>query len=380
MPARDPDSVATSAAQDVSTTGSSTPTPPPRPASRRLPLWDNARWIAITCVVVGHAIEVLGANDFAWGLYLAIYSFHMPLFAFVSGRFSKGGALTLGEAKGILTRIVLPLVYFQCIWTLVAWWRTGGLQVNFVTPRWILWFLLSLALWRLTLPLFSLMRHPFLVSVAVACVSGYAGGIGTIAATSRTLVFLPFFVAGWCLQERGGMEQILAIIQRLWVRLIAAVLVVGAVVVSVRNIDLFREQNFRKWFQGEWNYERLGNTDWWAGGERALVMAFSFLMIFAVLAIVPRRQVFFTKWGARTMNVYLLHLFPIVVLTDLELINMEDPTTAYVLGAIAIAIVWSMILSTKVVDVLAGPLTHPQARWLLVKDETERRGRRVATS
>lgn len=342
-------------------------TAPARPV--RVALWDNARWIAITLVVVGHAIEVPNRSDLAFGLYLAIYSFHMPLFAFISGRFSHGGALTSREARGILTHIVLPLVIFQCVWTLFAWWRLGVLQIDFVTPRWILWFLLSLALWRLTLPLFALMRHPFLVSVMVACIAGYSPGVGTIAATSRTLVFLPFFVAGWCLNERGGLTTLLAVLSKWWVRCLAGVLVVVVTVLAVARADLMRELMLRKWFQGEWNYARLGNEEWWAGFERAAVMAVSFVMIAAALALVPRRRTFFTPWGARTMNVYLLHLFPIVVATDMGLISVDRDSNATIVGLVAVAIVWSAVLSTRAVDVVFGPFTHPRARWLLRDDE-----------
>ena len=57
---------------------------------QRVPYWDNARWIAIVLVVVGHAIlKLIGESDPAYELYLFIYAFHVPLFVAVSGYFAK---------------------------------------------------------------------------------------------------------------------------------------------------------------------------------------------------------------------------------------------------------------------------------------------------
>ena len=49
------------------------------PQKRRVPLWDNARWIAITLMVVGHAIlKLISESDAAYAMYLFIYAFHVP--------------------------------------------------------------------------------------------------------------------------------------------------------------------------------------------------------------------------------------------------------------------------------------------------------------
>ncbi len=64
-------------------TGDDAPEAPrTRPAhdAQRVPFWDNARWIAITLVVVGHGIlPQIGEDDAAYSVYLIIYSFHMPV-------------------------------------------------------------------------------------------------------------------------------------------------------------------------------------------------------------------------------------------------------------------------------------------------------------
>ena len=65
----------------------------PTAPKRRVPLWDNARFVCVALVVIGHGIQRLTANsDTSLVVYLTIYAFHMPAFAIISGYFSKGGA------------------------------------------------------------------------------------------------------------------------------------------------------------------------------------------------------------------------------------------------------------------------------------------------
>jgi hypothetical protein len=56
-------------------------------APHRVPLWDNARWLAIALVVVGHGIlPLIAESDAAYSVYLFIYSFHVPVFVAVRRR------------------------------------------------------------------------------------------------------------------------------------------------------------------------------------------------------------------------------------------------------------------------------------------------------
>lgn len=50
----------------------------------RNPYWDTLKGILIVLVVLGHTGTALGEK-----ILSVIYSFHMPLFLFISGYFSK---------------------------------------------------------------------------------------------------------------------------------------------------------------------------------------------------------------------------------------------------------------------------------------------------
>ena len=58
--------------------------------NRRNYQMDNLKCLLIFSVVFGHMLELfMGKNSPERVIYLVIYSFHMPLFAFVSGVFAR---------------------------------------------------------------------------------------------------------------------------------------------------------------------------------------------------------------------------------------------------------------------------------------------------
>lgn len=51
--------------------------------------WDVTKALLIFTVVLGHTLEINLDNRINLALYNTIYTFHMPLFVFLSGYFSK---------------------------------------------------------------------------------------------------------------------------------------------------------------------------------------------------------------------------------------------------------------------------------------------------
>ena len=52
--------------------------------------FDNLKGILILLVVIGHFILPMDKTRPVWSIFYIIYLFHMPMFAMVSGYFSKG--------------------------------------------------------------------------------------------------------------------------------------------------------------------------------------------------------------------------------------------------------------------------------------------------
>ncbi|WP_079525019.1 MULTISPECIES: acyltransferase family protein [Halobacillus] len=121
--------------------------------------FDNAKFLLIFLVVFGHVISPLKHdNQLLFALYTAIYLFHMPGFALMSGYFAKKYQRK-GYILSITKKLLLPYLLFQVIYS-VYYYMTGKettLTINLFQPHWTLWFLLSLFCWHLLL---------FLVGVA----------------------------------------------------------------------------------------------------------------------------------------------------------------------------------------------------------------------
>lgn len=333
--------------------------------SRREPLWDNARWIAITLVVVGHAIEAPSHNDLAFGAYLVIYAFHMPLFAFISGRFSRAEPTTASAGADLLRRLVVPLLIFQLLYMLVVAHYTGSFTYDLARPVWHLWFIPALIVWRLTLPLFAAVRWPVLASIALACAAGLSPSSEALGWVSRTFAFLPFFVAGWAWHRRGLTVRVLRATERWPARMAAAAVLGGCVVLAVLTADWSRAHNLRKVVQGEHTYQTMGYPEDWAFLLRLAALITGVVLLGCVLVLTSRRERPTSAWGGRTMTVFLVHLFPILVAEREGWITPARDSTTVVLLLAASAVLWSAVLSTRIVDAVTAPLVHPGLSWLL---------------
>lgn len=120
---------------------------------KRIIYIDIAKGIAIILVILGHTLQYMGANsEYTQNvLYLLIYSFHMPLFMFLSGMLflkSLGRAMSLKE---ILFRRTKALMYPYILWGAIALaveyllkniYGTASLK-EIIANTSLYWFLLS---------------------------------------------------------------------------------------------------------------------------------------------------------------------------------------------------------------------------------------------
>jgi fucose 4-O-acetylase-like acetyltransferase len=358
----------------------------PTAPKRRVPLWDNARFVCVALVVIGHGIQRLTANsDTSLVVYLTIYAFHMPAFAIISGYFSKGGAPNARAMRRVLTDILLPYLIMETIWTLVQFAVEGKQEFNPTKPSWTLWFLLALGIFRLVLPYLALLRWPLLISVVLAVGVSYYDNIDSTFSLARAIGILPFFVFGWRLRgwkagSRLLVDRWLDLTPRqiLLSRVIAVALFAATVVVMTVNIDAFRAADLRYWFFYDRPYDALGETAWWAGLVRLALMAAAVVLSLALFSLIPRRRTAMTAWGQSTMYVYLLHSFVLYPLRESGLLSATESTVALILMivfciavAIALSLGWTRTVFHKIVE--------PRAAWLFapVVDERPERPNRA---
>ena len=174
-----------------------------KPQSRN-PHFDNLKLILIFLVVFGHAIEYIGnTSRISNAVYSFIYTFHMPLFVFISGYFTNVTKSFSSSLKILETYLVL-----QIISQLIG----GGLSLtSMFIPQWTLWYLVSLSCWRFGIGLFSnhILRNKY-TSITIAFILSLLAGfipIQSFISFQRTFYFFPFFILGFISRQCGWYEM-----------------------------------------------------------------------------------------------------------------------------------------------------------------------------
>jgi fucose 4-O-acetylase-like acetyltransferase len=273
------------------------------PARQRDPFLDNAKYLAVVLVAVGHAWEPLRSGSRGvLALYMVVYAFHMPAFVLVSGHLSRGFELTPRRAGRLVTSVAVPYLVFETAYALFER-RLGpdpDMPVSLLDPWFLTWFLAALFVWRLTAPLWRVLRWPLPVALVMAALASLSPAVGDDLDLQRVLQFLPYFVLGLTLRP-GHLRWV----QRRAVRTAAVPVFCGAWAVAywaaVRMND--------SWFYHCDSAQELG-APWWAGPVMQLALLGCALVLTACfLAWVPRRRTWCTALGTGTLCGYLLHGF-----------------------------------------------------------------------
>ena len=292
-------------------------------------------------MVFGHLIEPMRYGDAAGFLYTVIYVFHMPAFVFLTGYFAKFSWRRIGA-------LALCYAVFQTVYLLVDWGiagvPAGELNLQYLTPDWVMWYLLATIVWLFLVPLLKTsnrvrMGITFSVSVAIALVAGLCDGIGYFLSLSRICAFLPFFVAGYYARQlakgREGEsegEQASSMgksIRRLLFALGMVCAVATCVVVAICDINPVALYNSLP-------YSATG-----AGLlQRAAMMLLAAGWICLLFAVVPDKRLrAITNAGAHTMPIYLLHGLLVRVLRSFGGLPFGE------IGGIAVAFVLAMAIT-----------------------------------
>ncbi|MGH4030386.1 acyltransferase family protein [Actinomycetota bacterium Odt1-20B] len=280
------------------------PTPGPRsarasPARQRDPFFDNAKFLLVTLVVIGHNWGSLPSGaDTVKAAYCVVYLFHMPAFILLCGYFSRGFACRPDQIRTLLARVLAPYLLFTLAYKslyVVLWDAPFALDPT--EPTYLLWFLVALFLWRITSPIWRAVRHPVALAVAVSLAAGLSDVEYTLA-LPRVLMFLPWFVLGLRLRPEHFRRLRTPLIRT------TAVLTVTAAVAASYALSPAHDV---RWLHMQYGNDELHAA--WPGyllARTALLVA-SAVLVAAFFALVPARRTRFTELGTATMFPFLAH-------------------------------------------------------------------------
>ncbi|MDB1086694.1 acyltransferase family protein [Streptomyces sp. ACA25] len=331
------------------------------PSKSRDPWWDNIRYISGTLVVVGHTIEPLRNFDGPLWLYLATWALRLPVFVMVCGYFSTAGPLTAREIRRIVESIALPYLFFTAFQTVQIKWLTGEWKVALALPKWTLWFLFSLIIWRVLLPYIAALRFPLTLSIIASLAIGYFDEFGSAYSASRTVAFLPFFILGWKIKQ-GLFSQLLS---TRWTRYAGAGLITGSAAIAW----LVRDEVGLGWLSMSAPYGTQADAfgTLWAWTFRAGLLMWGFTLALCLINLVPRRNIpFVTYLGAGGMYIFLLHPLVLRPLREYGIFERVDSKHEQVFTVMA-AILLAALLASPPVRRLARPVVQPNIPWLFSK-------------
>lgn len=163
--------------------------------------WDFLRGVAIFLVVLGHVIQWMDADWKHNALFIGIYSFHMPLFMFVSGYFLRNNLREVPLLKWTLQKLrqlLLPSFTNSLIYSALLL-LTIYLGFSHRTPKWeheALWYLNTLCIFVLSARFIA--SFPFrLLRITLWILGYYLAFFWQEYPLSMYLKFmLPFFLLG----------------------------------------------------------------------------------------------------------------------------------------------------------------------------------------
>ncbi|CAM5383430.1 MULTISPECIES: acyltransferase family protein [Streptomyces] len=352
-----PDRPTPTHAQEQSRTG--------RPGRQRDAFFDNAKYLAIVLVALGHSWSAIKTDNRALeGLYNVVYTFHMPAFIVISGYFSRSFDMRPDRLKRLVTGIAVPYLLFQIAYSLFR--RYAGQAddpISLVSPYYLTWFLCALFIWRLTTPLWKLVRRPLPLALGIAMVGSVTPGLDDNLDLGRVLQFLPCFVLGLLLKPEH-----FALIRRPAVRVLSVPVFAAALAVgwwTVPRVD-------GGWFYRQSSAQDIG-APWWTGPLMTLAMFGCALLLTACfLAWVPGRRTWFTALGAGTLYGYLLHGF--VVKGTLYAGGFDLAQQYGALGTVAVTVLAAAavtVLCTKPVQRVFRFAMEPKMEWAFREDAAE---------
>uniref|UniRef100_UPI001F44C2E6 acyltransferase family protein n=1 Tax=Streptomyces mexicanus TaxID=178566 RepID=UPI001F44C2E6 len=331
-----------------------------RPGSgeQRDPFFDNAKYLAIVLVALGHSwATVMSGNRFLETAYNVVYAFHMPAFVIISGYFSRNFDLRPQRLKRLLTGVVVPYVVFQTAYSLFRIYvgHSADRQIHLFTPWYLTWFLCALFIWRLTAPVWRLVRRPLPVALGVAMLASVTPGLGGVLELQRVLQFLPCFVLGMCLRPEHFRW-----VRRRPARILSVPVIALAVALGWWSVPRLN---------AGWLYRNAAAQDlgapWWAGPVTVLVLFGCALLLTACfLAWVPGRRLWCTALGAGTLGGYLLHGFVVkgvLYAGGFEADWLHGPLGAVVVTVLAVG--GMTVLCTRPVRQTFRCVLEPRMDW-----------------
>ncbi len=269
--------------------------------------FDNIKFFLIVLVVFAHLLEIAKGYSTTSDLYRIIYSFHMPLFIFITGYFAR-------FSKRRVVNMILIYIAFQHLYILYINEKFGYNNIiQFTTPYWLLWYLLVYIFYLFLIPLLDFEKYDLKNSIKAILVIFVSIGIyfimprdktqGYYLTVSRFITFLPYFIMGFYARNIIKANPIkLKKWQDIVLRMFFLVIAFVALCIIFNKKEISSNMLY-----GSYSYEYGKYT-----AKIKLILMFcalAWIGFFTITLRFNKKIPFLTRLGKNTFTVFLFHGF-----------------------------------------------------------------------
>ena len=313
--------------------------------------FDNAKFILILLVVLAHAISPLKTDmPKVRTVWTVINAMHMPCFIMISGYLAKG-YIKDGVVK--TRRLVTYVVYYLAAQLTVALFEFYVLDYaqtmsrSVLAPRSSLWYLMCLIWWFAMLPFLYKLKPGFIIpmSILVSLAIGYDTQAGDFLSIARVINHFPFFIIGYHFKKEWLFK-----FRNIYTQIGAVLIIIAATLWTYQHVTEIPSRIITSNF----NYYNSALTTFtdekWMFMNRLIYIFAALVLCACFLLLVPRGKAVFTRFGSRTLQVYILHRY--LYLADLEFMWYEPfmHTVSGVAQMSFIAVGLTLVLSLKIFE------------------------------
>lgn len=290
--------------------------------------FDNLKGFLIFMVVFGHILENISGNivDSEY-LVLVIYLFHMPLFTFVSGYFARRSNRSTQEKVTSTIKIyIIAQIAYTLFYKFII--NVDDIKLKILYPHWTLWYLLSLTCWYIIADYIKDSKKWIIGSIIASLLIGLDTTVGGFVSISRTVFFLPFFIAGYSMDK----QCIDKIMTKKRIIFIVCFIILGISYVLKHEIPV---DALYEYCDYKWHFEITT--------QGLIIRIFHYIAAFitgaGVMALTSKNKTFWAFYGRNSLIVYLIHAAVIKVVSDFKIVNVYDKTSAFIYTIVVLAIV-----------------------------------------
>lgn len=311
-------------------------------------LFDNTKFLLIFLVAAVHLCAVVrsevGSIYCVDLLMLIACSFHMPLFMFISGYFSKNIEKQRLKATDIFAAYILIQLLFAVYYLVV---RNQSITfLSLVAPAFSMWYLLDLGILKFMLPDLVKMKYLMAISIFISLFAMTSNPDGSFEkAMVKLAANMVYFVLGY-FTKAEHIEKIRQANKLVYVLLlvvgISSFLILDKT--GIFSLNYLRMLMLRNKSILELGFGAIG-IFWYA-----YVIVIALIMGISILGMMPKRKCFLTAFGKNTMTIYIAQAFFYLILGELfsEGICLDGLAANYVL-ALALSVICVILFGNNVV-------------------------------